>query len=216
MVEIAPSLLAADFFCLENQLRICKEEGIKYLHLDIMDGNFVPNISYGPGIVKCIRKKTDFIFDVHLMVENPGDYVQVFKDAGADYFVFHIEAAPHAHRVIQSIHEAGMKAGISLNPSTSLKDIEYILPDLDLILIMTVNPGYGGQKFIETMKEKITETRKMIDESGYDILLEVDGGVKTDRLEELKELGVDMIVSGSDIFNDNIRQQIRDYKKILD
>lgn len=216
MAELAPSLLAADFYNLEKQLKILEEENIKYLHLDIMDGHYVPNISYGPGVVSKLRPKTNFIFDVHLMVEDPAFYIEDFTKAGTDYFTFHVEAAPHSHRVIQSIHEHGMKAGVSLNPSTSLADIEYLLPDLDLILIMTVNPGFGGQKYIETMNQKIIDTRKMIDESGYDILLEVDGGVKLDRLQELKDKGVDLIVSGSDIFNDNIRQQLADYKKILD
>ena len=216
MAELAPSLLADDFYNLEKQLKILEEEKIKYLHLDIMDGHYVPNISYGPGVVGKLRDRTDFIFDVHLMVEKPADYIEEFKKAGADYFTFHIESADHSHRVIQKIHEAGMKAGISLNPGTSLDPIKYLLPDLDLILIMTVNPGFGGQKYIETMNQKIIDVRKMIDESGYDILLEVDGGVKLDRLEDLKEKGVDLIVSGSDIFNENICRQIADYKKILD
>lgn len=216
MAELAPSLLAADFYNLEKQLRVLEEEQIKYLHLDIMDGHYVPNISYGPGVVSKLRDRTNFIFDVHLMVEDPAAYIDEFAKVGAEYFTFHIEAAKHSHRVIQSIHEAGMKAGVSLNPGTSLESIKYLLPDIDMILIMTVNPGFGGQKYIESMDQKIIDTRKMIDESGYDILLEVDGGVKLNRLHELKDKGVDLIVSGSDIFNENIRQQIAEYKRILD
>ena len=216
MAELAPSLLAADFYNLEEQLNILKEEKIKYLHLDIMDGHFVPNISYGPDVIKKLRSRTDFIFDVHLMVEHPENFVKVFADAGADIFNFHIEATNHAHRLIQEIHKHGMKAGITLNPQTSVEEIRYLLPDLDLILIMTVNPGFGGQKFIETLEDKILKTRKFIDEINPNILLEVDGGVKLDRLEELKKYKFDLYVSGSDIFKENMSNQIQAYKRILD
>lgn len=215
MANLAPSLLAADFSSLRDEIIILNENEIKFLHLDVMDGNFVPNISYGPGIIKSIRNMTDMIFDVHLMINNPERYIKDYVDAGADIITFHIEATNHPHRVLQIIKSYGVKAGIAINPGTSLETLKYLIDELDLILIMSVNPGFGGQKFIPKVKEKIIETRKLIDKSNKDIILEVDGGIKTANLKEIKELGVDLVVSGSDIFCEDIESKIQYYKKVL-
>ncbi|NMB10206.1 MAG: ribulose-phosphate 3-epimerase [Tissierellia bacterium] len=215
MADLAPSLLAADFSSLKDEISILNEEKVNYLHLDVMDGNYVPNITFGPGLIKSLRDKTDMIFDVHLMIEKPERFIEDFVKAGADMITFHVEATTHPHRVIQQIKSFGIKAGVALNPGTSLKDIEYLLDDVDMILIMSVNPGFGGQSFIESSKTKISKLRKIIDEENKDIIIQVDGGVKTNNLQEIKDLGVDLVVSGSDIFCKDIREKISFYKKVL-
>lgn len=204
MANLSPSLLAADFYNLERQLNVLEKNGVKYIHLDVMDGNFVPNISFGQGIIKNLRKKTDLIFDVHLMIEKPENYIDDFIAAGADIITIHQEATKHPLRVLQQIREKGAKAGISLNPGTSLTTLDYLWEELDLILIMTVNPGFGGQSFISGSIDKIKNTRKLIDSKNKDIILEIDGGVKTTNLDSLLNIGVDLFVSGSDIFNDDL------------
>ena len=209
MREIAPSLLSANFYNLQDDLERLKKSGIKYLHLDVMDGNFVPNISFGLPIIKSVRKNTDFILDCHLMIEKPERYLEDFKNAGADILTVHQEATIHLQRTLAEIRRLGMKAGVSLNPSTSEETLKYILDDLDLILIMSVNPGFGGQSYIESVNEKIKRVRKMIDESGRDIILEVDGGVNKDNIKELGDLGVDLFVAGSAAFkNSEIEKNI--------
>lgn len=204
MAFLSPSLLAADFYNLERQIKVLEENNVKYLHLDVMDGNFVPNISYGAGIIKSLRENTNLVFDVHLMIEKPENYIDDFVKAGADIITIHQEATKHPLRVLQQIKEHGIKAGISLNPGTSLSVLDYLWDELDLILIMTVNPGFGGQSFIPSSIDKIKETRKLINQNKDDILLEIDGGVKTTNLESLLDLGVDIFVSGSDIFNKDL------------
>jgi ribulose-phosphate 3-epimerase len=207
--EIAPSLLSANFYNLQDDLERLKKSGIKYLHLDVMDGNFVPNISFGLPIIKSVRKNTDFILDCHLMIEKPERYLEDFKNAGADILTVHQEATIHLQRTLAEIRRLGMKAGVSLNPSTSEETLKYIMDDLDLILIMSVNPGFGGQSYIESVSEKIKRVRKMIDESERDIILEVDGGVNKDNIKELENLGVDLFVAGSAAFkNSEIEKNI--------
>lgn len=209
MREIAPSLLSANFYNLQDDLERLKKSGIKYLHLDVMDGNFVPNISFGLPIIKSVRKNTDFILDCHLMIEKPERYLEDFKNAGADILTVHQEATIHLQRTLAEIRRLGMKAGVSLNPSTSEETLKYIMDDLDLILIMSVNPGFGGQSYIEAVNEKIKRVRKMIDESERDIILEVDGGVNRDNIKELEDLGVDLFVAGSAAFkNSEIEKNI--------
>lgn len=204
MADLSPSLLAADFYNLETQLKVLEENNVKYLHLDVMDGNFVPNISYGPGIIKSLRPNLELIFDVHLMIEKPELYIEDYVKAGADMITIHYEATKHPLRVLQQIKEHGIKAGISLNPGTPLSVLDYLWDELDLILIMTVNPGFGGQSFIPSSIEKIKETRKLINKNKSDIILEIDGGVKTTNLDSLIDLGIDLYVSGSDIFNKDL------------
>lgn len=216
MAKLAPSLLAADFTKLKEEIEILNEEKVEVLHLDIMDGNFVPNISYGPSIVKQLRPLTNMVFDTHLMIEHPEQYIDAFVEAGSDTICFHVEAAKHPHRIIQQIKEAGAKAGIVLNPGTSLDSIEYLLEDLDQILIMSVNPGFGGQQFIPQTLMKLKEARQLIDENNHDIILSIDGGVKTDNVKSIKDAGADWIVSGSDIFTENIREKIQYYHSILE
>lgn len=209
MREIAPSLLSANFYNLQDDLERLKKAGIKYLHLDVMDGNFVPNISFGLPIIKSVRKNTDFILDCHLMIEKPERYLEDFKNAGADILTVHQEATIHLQRTLAEIRRLGMKAGVSLNPSTSEETLKYIMDDLDLILIMSVNPGFGGQSYIESVNEKIKRVRKMIDESEREIILEVDGGVNKDNIKALEDLGVDLFVAGSAAFkNSEIEKNI--------
>lgn len=201
--------MSANFYNLQDDLERLKKSGIKYLHLDVMDGNFVPNISFGLPIIKSVRKNTDFILDCHLMIEKPERYLEDFKNAGADILTVHQEATIHLQRTLAEIRRLGMKAGVSLNPSTSEETLKYIMDDLDLILIMSVNPGFGGQSYIESVNEKIKRVRKMIDESERDIILEVDGGVNRDNIKELEDLGVDLFVAGSAAFkNSEIEKNI--------
>ncbi|MGR7914588.1 ribulose-phosphate 3-epimerase [Finegoldia sp. P1-F-LS] len=216
MTSLSPSLLACNFFELEKNLDILKNKGIRYLHLDVMDGNFVPNISFGPAIIKQIREKyPEFIFDCHLMVNKPENIINDILDAGADIITFHPEATFHPHRIIQTVHKAGKKCGLALNPSTGLESCKYIIDDLDIILVMSVNPGFGGQSFIESQYLKLIDARNMIKASKKDIILEVDGGVKTSNIDKVLEAGADLIVSGSDVFNHNIESQLDIYNQKL-
>lgn len=216
MKEIAPSLLSANFFDLRHDLEILSKSGIKYLHLDVMDGNFVPNISFGIPVIKAIRNNTDFILDCHLMVQDADRYIDAFKEAGADIVTLHIEAVRHIDRALAQIKDRGMKAGISLNPSTNETELKYIMDKLDLILIMTVNPGFGGQSYIDEMDEKIKNVRKMIDVSKRNIILEVDGGVNTENIKKVSEAGCDLIVAGSAVFKKNkISENISALRKII-
>lgn len=198
MVKIAPSILAADFSNLEEEIKqVSKAE---YLHLDVMDGHFVPNITIGPLIVEAIRDKTDQLLDVHLMIENPDQYIPSFADSGAELITVHAETCPHLHRTVQNIKNQGIKAGVALNPATSLAALDHILPELDLVLLMTVNPGFGGQKFIEDMLPKINKLRNRVEQNNLDIDIQVDGGIKPYNVDRVVEAGANVIVAGSAIF----------------
>jgi len=200
MIKIAPSILSADFSRLGEEIKAIDHAGADYVHVDVMDGHFVPNITIGPLVVDAIRPVTELPLDVHLMIENPDQYIPDFAKAGADIIVVHAEAVRHLHRTIQLIKSLGKKAGVSLNPATSLSVLDIILPDLDLVLLMTVNPGFGGQSFIESGLPKITELRQRIDVLGLPIELEVDGGVKVDNIEQIAAAGADVFVAGSAVF----------------
>lgn len=214
MLELSPSLLSADFTNLKSDIEVLDKNGVKYLHLDVMDGMFVPNISFGPMIIKQLRPLTDMVFDVHLMIEDPDRYIQNFKDAGADILTVHYEACKHLHRTISYIKSLGMKAGVSLNPATNINVLDYVLEDLDLVLIMSVNPGFGGQSFIPSALDKIKNLKKKIEEKNLNVIVEVDGGVKTTNVKDVIEAGAELIVSGSDIFADK-ENRIKAYKDIF-
>lgn len=216
MIKIAPSLLSADFANLKEEIKKVEKGGADYLHLDVMDGMFVPNITFGAPVIKKLRKITELPFDVHLMIEKPERFIKDFVDAGANIITVHQEATTHLHRTIQEIKSYGVKAGVSLNPATSLETLEYILEDLDLILIMTVNPGFGGQSFIKSMETKIKSLRKIIDERNLDIILQVDGGVKLSNAVEIHNYGVDILVAGSDIFGAvDVEKRTREFKDLI-
>lgn len=214
MLELSPSLLSADFTNLKSEMEVLDKNGVKYLHLDVMDGMFVPNISFGPMIIKQLRPLTNMIFDVHLMIEDPDRYVQNFKDAGADVLTVHYEACKHLHRTVSYIKSLGMKAGVSLNPATNIDVLDYVLEDLDLVLIMSVNPGFGGQSFTPSAIDKIKNLKAKIRERNLNVIVEVDGGVKTTNVKDVIEAGADLIVSGSDVFADK-ENRIRAYKEIF-
>ncbi len=213
MVKVAPSILSADFANLKGQIEKLEKGGADYIHLDVMDGNFVPNITFGPPLIKKIRNITDIPFDVHLMIEKPERYIEDFVKAGADIITVHVEASVHLHRTIEAIKSYGVKAGVALNPATPLSSIEYVLEYLDLVLIMTVNPGFGGQKFIESTKRKIRKLRQIVDERSLNLLIEADGGIKLDNYKEIAECGLDIIVVGSGIFEaEDIVERTRMFK----
>ncbi|MCZ7407108.1 ribulose-phosphate 3-epimerase [Parvimonas micra] len=214
MLELSPSLLSADFTDLKSEIEVLDKNGVKYLHLDVMDGMFVPNISFGPMIIKQLRPLTNMVFDVHLMIEDPDRYVQNFKDAGAEILTVHYEACKHLHRTISYIKSLGMKAGVSLNPATNIEVLDYVLEDLDLVLIMSVNPGFGGQSFIPSAIDKIKNLKAKIRERNLNVIVEVDGGVKTTNVKDVIEAGADLIVSGSDVFADK-ENRIKAYKEIF-
>jgi len=197
---IAPSLLSADFGRLADEVRAVEKAGADLLHVDVMDGRFVPNITIGPPVVAALRKIATRPLDVHLMIVEPERYIDDFAKAGADVITVHAEATPHLQRAVARIRELGKKAGVSLNPSTSLSAIEWVLTDVDMVLLMTVNPGFGGQKFIPAMLHKIRRLRDMLDSLDYDIAIEVDGGIVVDNIKEVRAAGADMFVSGSGIF----------------
>ncbi|MFY9280113.1 MAG: ribulose-phosphate 3-epimerase, partial [Caldicoprobacterales bacterium] len=182
VIKIAPSILSADFSKLGKQVEMLDEGGADYIHIDIMDGHFVPNLTFGPLVVRAIRGRTKLPFDVHLMMTNPMDYIDEFVDAGADIITVHAEVLPHLHRAIQQIKQKGVKAAVSLNPSTPLSVLDYVLEDLDMVLLMTVNPGFGGQEFIPAMIDKIKELRKKIDALNLDVDIQVDGGISLDNI----------------------------------
>jgi len=201
MKKIAPSILSADFSRLGDEIRAIEAGGADYVHIDVMDGHFVPNITIGPLVVEAARRVTSLPLDVHLMIENPDSYIPDFAKAGADIIVVHAEAVHHLHRTVQLIKSLGKRAGVSLNPATPLNVLEYVLEDLDLVLLMTVNPGFGGQSFIEACLPKIHALRAMLDRRGCEAELEVDGGVKIDNIARIAHAGADVFVAGSAVFN---------------
>lgn len=199
-ILVAPSILSADFSRLGEEIRAVQDAGADWIHVDVMDGHFVPNITIGPMIVSAVRKVTDLPLDVHLMISEPDFYLEEFHKAGADILHVHPEATHHLHRTLTRIRELGMKAGAALNPSTGLEAVEHVLAELDVIMLMTVNPGFGGQSFIPTMLPKVRALRKLIDESGHEILIEVDGGVSPKTAPDLAKSGADAFVAGSAVF----------------
>ena len=200
MIKIAPSILSADFARLGDEVRAVDRAGADLIHVDVMDGHFVPNITIGPPVVEAVRRVTDLPLDVHLMIEDPDRYLGDFASAGADLLTVHVEVLPHLHRTLQAIREKGLKAGAVLNPSTPLTALEHVLGDLDLVLIMSVNPGFGGQSFIPESLAKVRRLREMIETRGLKVEIEIDGGIKVDNIAEAAAAGVDVFVSGSGIF----------------
>lgn len=200
MIKIAPSILASDFSKLGEEIARVEKAGADLIHVDVMDGHFVPNITIGPPVVKCLRKTTKLPFDVHLMIENPDLYIDDFIDAGADIVSVHVEANPHIHRTLQSIKQRGVKAAVALNPSTPLETLRWLMADLDMVLLMTVNPGFGGQSFIEGMTEKVRELRKIANSMGKKLDIEVDGGIDTENIYRITEAGANVIVAGSTVY----------------
>lgn len=200
MKKIAPSILSADFSRLGDEIRAVEAAGADYIHIDVMDGHFVPNITIGPLVVEAARRVTKLPLDVHLMIENPDLYIPEFAAAGADIIVVHAEAVHHLHRTVQLIRSLGKRAGVSLNPATPLNVLEYVLDDLDLVLLMTVNPGFGGQSFIDACLPKIHAMRAMLDRRGSEAELEVDGGVKASNIATISHAGADVFVAGSAVF----------------
>jgi ribulose-phosphate 3-epimerase len=217
MIELAPSLLSANFANLEKDIQELDENGCQFLHLDVMDGTFVPNISYGASIIRAIRGLTPMTFDVHLMVEEPDRFLKDFVEAGADYLTIHYEATRHVERTLKEISSFGIKAGIALNPATPLCALDYLMDAVDLVLVMTVNPGFGGQSYIESMDAKIAALRERIDASEREIILAVDGGIKRSNVTRVLDTGGELIVSGSDVFGDRqIGKRVREFRKIFD
>ena len=206
MIKIAPSILSADFSKLGEEITDVENGGADYIHVDVMDGHFVPNITIGPLIVEAIRPVTKLPLDVHLMIENPDNYIPQFAKAGADIISVHVEACPHLHRTIQLIKEHGVKAGVVLNPATPIETIKHIIEDVDLILLMTVNPGFGGQSFISSVLPKIANVRDLVSKSGKEIEIEVDGGVNPDTSKQCIEAGANVLVAGSAIYKNTNRE----------
>ena len=213
-VKISPSILAADFACLGEEVTAICEAGCDYVHVDVMDGHFVPNLTIGPGVVKAIKPHASKPLDVHLMISPVDAFIDLFAEAGADIITFHPEAGPHPHRTVQAIKAAGCKAGISLNPATPIAALKELIEDIDLILVMSVNPGFGGQKFIKTQLEKIRRIRDLITDAGREIELEVDGGINSENAEEIIAAGADVLVAGTAVFQ-NGRQAYADNIKAL-
>lgn len=213
---IAPSILSANFMNLERDIKRLESVGATILHLDVMDGHFVPNISFGPSVIKAIKTSTDMVLDTHLMIGNPDNYLEQFRDAGSDILTVHVEVCNHLHRTISKIKELGMYAGVSLNPATPLTAIEEILPFVDLVLIMSVNPGFGGQKFIQTSIQKISNLTEMISTKNLATIIEVDGGIDLDTATIVKDAGAHYLVAGNAVFkNGNIETNFSQLNNLI-
>ena len=215
MNDLAPSILSADYAVLGEQIRKLEQAGVPYMHIDVMDGMFVPSISIGLPVIKSIRKSTNTIFDVHLMIEEPIRYIDEFASAGADIITVHAEACHHLDRTIAAIKSTGKKAGVALNPATSLSVLEYVLPEVDMVLLMSVNPGFGGQSYIPYVTEKIKTLRAMIESKGRKIDIEVDGGVNLDNVREIIESGANVIVAGTAVFKGDLVENAKQFLNIL-
>ncbi|HBG1613398.1 ribulose-phosphate 3-epimerase [Clostridioides difficile] len=215
MIKLAPSILSADFAKLLEDVRKVESAGCEYLHIDVMDGHFVPNITLGPLVVKSLKKENiNMVFDAHLMIENPDQYIEEFVKAGCDIITVHQEACFHLHRTIQNIKSHGIKAGVVLNPATPVDTIKHVLPDLDMVLLMSVNPGFGGQSFIPCVLDKIKELKAIIDSQGLNIDIEVDGGISPKNVAEVVQAGANVIVAGSAIFgSDDIQETVNLFRK---
>lgn len=217
MAKLAPSLLSSDFSVLGQQLALIERGGAHYVHMDIMDGTFVPNITFGQPVVKSLIGKTSLPFDIHLMIQHPELLLSEFVTPQTEFIVVHQEACLHLHRTVQLIKSLGVKAGIALNPATSLSTLDYMWEDLDLLLIMSVNPGFGGQQFISSALEKIKTAVRIRKERNLDFVIQLDGGVNLDNAKMLKEAGVDILVAGAAVFGaENIEQRVKDFVKILE
>ena len=212
---LSPSILSADYTILGEQIRTMDEAGAQYVHIDVMDGQFVPSISIGLPVIKTIRKCTDRIFDVHLMIEEPIRYIDEFAEAGADIITVHAESCRHLDRTIDAIKEKGIIAGAALNPATPLSAIEYVLQKLDMVLVMTVNPGFGGQKLIPYTVDKVRDLRELVKKSGNKIDIEVDGGINLSNVQEVVDAGANIIVAGSAVFNGDIESNVKSFLNIL-
>lgn len=214
MLKLAPSILSADFGHLAEDVKKIEEGGADYIHVDVMDGHFVPNISFGAPVMKCLNGKTGLPYDVHLMIENPDRYIDDFVTPQTEYITVHQEACVHLHRTIQNIKSKGVKAGVSINPATPVSILECILPDVDLVLIMSVNPGFGGQKFIPGALEKVRELAEIKRTKGLDFVIEIDGGITLDNIGEVMEAGVEMAVAGSAVFKaEDVVGRVREFKQ---
>ncbi|MGX9757321.1 ribulose-phosphate 3-epimerase [Clostridioides difficile] len=215
MIKLAPSILSADFARLLEDVKKVESAGCEYLHIDVMDGHFVPNITLGPLVVKSLKKENiNMVFDAHLMIENPDQYIEEFVKAGCDIITVHQEACTHLHRTIQNIKSHGIKAGVVLNPATPIDTIKHVLSDLDMVLLMSVNPGFGGQSFIPCVLDKIKELKTLIDSKGLNIDIEVDGGISPKNVAEVVQAGANVIVAGSAIFgSDDIQETVNLFRK---
>ncbi|MCR4675542.1 MAG: ribulose-phosphate 3-epimerase [Lachnospiraceae bacterium] len=212
---LSPSILSADFANLERDIRLADEAGAEYIHFDVMDGMFVQNISFGIPVLKSVRKITDCVLDVHLMIEQPERYIHEFAEAGADIITVHAESTKHLDAVIDMIKAEKVMAGVALNPSTPLSEIEYVLPKVDMVLIMTVNPGFGGQKFIPYCRDKVSDLYRLLEQKGLKTDIEVDGGITLENVEEIIEAGANIIVAGSAIFKGDITKNVSDFLEII-